>query len=381
MSGSQADNIRRAIGRKQKDRLDAAMPSILEGYCSKSDAPREEAESEAKDFLQIIEDSASYQFGYNHSIAYCLLGYLCAYYRYYHPVEFLTSFLNNAANEDDIRSGTAYALHLGIRVATPKWGVSKSDYYYDTERKLVTKGLSSVKYISEGIGEELYKIAKENEYTKFVDVLFALTKQSSIDTRELNILIKIDFFSDFGNQRELLRLTEIFFDLFKKGGAKQIKRDRVDGTPLEPIVAKYSIGTTKSGQMSKSYIILDITSILREVEDAVKALHMNDLGDVLKVENYIDALGYMGYVTMNQEDRAKLYIENVYPLRRRSDGKQFGYSVVTKSLGSGKESRFSVYNRVFDKEPIKEGDLVLCKGWHTENGKYFVMDKYEKIML
>lgn len=63
LSGSEADNIRRAIGRKQKDRLDKAMPSILEGYCSKSPQPREIAEQEAKEFLQIIEDSASYQFG------------------------------------------------------------------------------------------------------------------------------------------------------------------------------------------------------------------------------------------------------------------------------------------------------------------------------
>ena len=93
LSGSEADNIRRAIGRKQKDRLDAAMPSILEGYCEKSPKPRDIAENEAKEFLQVIEDSAAYQFGYNHSIAYCLLGYLCAYYRYYHPIEFITSFL------------------------------------------------------------------------------------------------------------------------------------------------------------------------------------------------------------------------------------------------------------------------------------------------
>ena len=63
LSGSEADNIRRAIGRKQKDRLDAAMPSILEGYCSKSSKSREDAEEEAKEFLQVIEDSASYQFG------------------------------------------------------------------------------------------------------------------------------------------------------------------------------------------------------------------------------------------------------------------------------------------------------------------------------
>ena len=49
--------------RKQKDRLEKALPAILDGYCSKSDKPREEAEKEAQEFLQILEDSASYQFG------------------------------------------------------------------------------------------------------------------------------------------------------------------------------------------------------------------------------------------------------------------------------------------------------------------------------
>ena len=63
LSGSAADNVRRSIGRKQRERLEAALPSILEGYCSKSPRPREESEQEAKEFLQIIEDSASYQFG------------------------------------------------------------------------------------------------------------------------------------------------------------------------------------------------------------------------------------------------------------------------------------------------------------------------------
>jgi DNA polymerase III subunit alpha len=64
LSGSASDNIRRGIARKKKEILDAAMPAILDGYCNKSDKPREEAENEAKEFLQVIEDSASYQFGW-----------------------------------------------------------------------------------------------------------------------------------------------------------------------------------------------------------------------------------------------------------------------------------------------------------------------------
>lgn len=378
LSGSEADNIRRAIGRKQKDRLDKAMPSILEGYCQKSPQPREVAEQEAKEFLQVIEDSASYQFGYNHSVAYCLLGYLCAYYRYYHPIEFITSFLNNAANEDDIRNGTAYANKVGIKITMPKWGLSKSEYFFDSEKNIIAKGLTSIKFMSSGIAEELYKLAHERTYTKFVDILADLDSKTSINTRQLDILIKLDFFSDFGNQRELIRISEMFYDTFKKGQAKKINKDKVDGTPLEPIVSKYSVGVTKSGGVAKSYTLLDVKSIMSEVEDAIKDIHMDDLSDLLKVRNFVDVMGYVGYVSGKEEDRRKLYVLDVFPLVRKKDNKQFGYSIITKSIGSGVESRFTVVNKVYDQDPIKKGDIIYCKSFE-KNGQYYRLTGYSKI--
>lgn len=377
LSGSEADNIRRAIGRKQKDRLDAAMPSILEGYCEKSPQPRDVAETEAKEFLQIIEDSASYQFGYNHSIAYCLLGYLCAYYRYYHPIEFITAFLNNAANEDDIRNGTAYANRIGIKVTMPKWGLSKSEYFFDKDKNIIAKGLTSIKYMSSGIAEEMYRLAHSKEYKYFVDVLYAIDG-TSLNSRQLEILIKLDFFSDFGNQRELLRITELFSDVFKKGQAKQLRKDKVDGTPLEAIVRKYSIGVTKSGAESKNYILLNVPAILREAEEVILSLNLDDLSDEIKVRNFADVMGYVGYVSGKEEDRKKLYIMDVYPLVRKKDGKQFGYSVITKSIGSGVESRFTVFNRIYNEEPIKKGDIIYLTAWDRD-GIYFTMKGYRKI--
>lgn len=378
LSGSEADNIRRAIGRKQKDRLDAALPSILEGYCSKSPMPRKEAEEEAKEFLRIIEDSASYQFGYNHSIAYCMLGYLCAYYRFYHPLEFITSFLNNAANEEDIRNGTAYANRIGIHITMPKWGLSRSEYFYDTEKKIIAKGLSSIKYMSDGIAEELYGLSKAKKHTCFMDVLEDIDTNSSLNTRQLDILIKLDFFSDFGNQRELLRMTEMYYDTFNRGQAKKISKEKIDGTPLEPIVSKYSVGITKSGGIAKSYTLLDIHSILREVEAAILSAGMSDLDDMTKVRNFADVMGYVGYVSGKEEDRRKLYITDIFPLVRKADGKQFGYSFVTKSIGSGKESRFTVVNKVFEQSPVSKGNIILCKGFER-NGQYFRMTGYERL--
>lgn len=378
LSGSESDNIRRAIGRKQKDRLDAALPSILEGYCRKSDKPRETAEKEVKEFLQIIEDSASYQFGYNHSIAYCLLGYLCAYFRYYHPLEFLTSFLNNAANDDDIRNGTAYAEKIGIKVTMPKWGFSKGEYFFNTEKRVIAKGLSSIKYMSDAVVDELYNLSNSKRYHYFVDVLTDINNDTNINTRQLDILIKLDFFSDFGNQRELLRVTDMFYGIFRAGKAKQIKKSAVDGTPLENIIKKSAIGVTQSGGIAKSYTLLDVISITRDTETFIKGLHMDDLDDIIKVRNFYDVMGYIGYVSGNDSDRRKLYVTDVKPLCRKRDNKLFGYSVFTKSIGSGKESRFTVFCGLFDKDPVHAGDIIYCKSYETD-GPYFRLTAYEKI--
>lgn len=377
LSGSEADNIRRAIGRKQKDRLDAAMPSILNGYCKKSSQPKEIAEKEAKEFLQVIEDSASYQFGYNHAIAYCLLGYYCAYYRYYYPLEFLTSFLNNAANEDDIRRGTEYANKRGIKVTMPKWGISKSQYFFDKENNIISKGLTSIKYMSDGIAEDLYNLSHTYQFNSFMDVLNKL-ENTGINTKQLDILIKIDFFSAFGNQRELLLLTEYFYNMFKKGKAVRIKKEKVLDNPVKDIIERHSVCITKSGTPSKSYELKDINAILSEVEKMVKQSNLKDLDNTVKVKNFVNMMGYVGYITDRKEDRTKLYIMDIYPLKRKRDGKQFGYSVITKSIGSGVEARFTCFNSVYNTSPIEKGDIINVTGWERD-GIYFKLNSYTKI--
>lgn len=376
LSGSEADNIRRAIGRKQKDRLDAAMPSILEGYCAKSNQPRESAEEEAKEFLQVIEDSASYQFGYNHSIAYCLLGYLCAYFRYYHPIEFITAFLNDAANDEDIRNGTILAKQRGITIVPPKFGISRSDYFFTKEKRVIAKGLSSVKYMGKAVVDELYALSKR-QYATFTDLLWTLSHHSSLDSRQLDILIKIDFFSDFGNQRELFQIVSLF-DLFKKGEAKQLKKERAAALGIEDIVAKYANGTTKSGKESKSYTLLFPMTILRECEQRILSLGMEDLGVLMKSRNFKDIMGYAGYISGKEEDRNKLYIKEVYPVRRKKDNVIFGYSLVTQSIGSGKESHMTVFKKAYDADPVKPDDILVCKSWERD-GKYFRMLRYDHL--
>lgn len=380
-SAAESDTVRRAIAKKKgTEKLLPEIEQRFTEYCSSHyDMTEERCEEVIKPFLQIILDASAYGFSWNHSDAYSCIGYISGYLRYYYPLEFLTAALNIFNdNTEKTAEITKYANRVGIRVTAPKWGLSKSKYLYDKERRVIAKGLTSVKYMNSTIAEELYQLAKSKTYTRFVDILFDIDQKTTLNTRQLDILIKLDFFSDFGNQRELLRITDMFYTTFKKGQAKKIAKDKVDGTPLEDIVTKYAVGVTKSGGVAKSYTLLDVASILRESEDAVKAIHMDDLSDLLKVRNFVDVMGYVGYVSGKDEDRRKLYVLEVYPLVRKKDNKQFGYSVVTKSIGSGKESRFTVVNKVYEEDPIKKGDIIFCKAYEKQ-GQYFRLTAYSKV--
>ena len=285
--------------------------------------------------------------------------------------------MNNAANDDDIQNGAALAKSLGIKVTMPRYGISGWDYTFDKSQNIIAQGIGSIPYMSGKAIEELGGIYN-NIYTSFTDLLFDISNKTSLNSRQLTILIELDFFCEFGNQRELFRIVDLF-NTFKKGEAKQIKRSMVEGTELEPIVKKYSVGVTKSGGIAKSYTLLDVASILREAEQAIRDVHMPDIDDLTKIRNFQEIMGYLGYVSGKEEDRRKLFVTDIKPLYRKRDNKQFGYSVFTKSIGSGKESRFTVFNPVYNKNPIKENDIIYCSSWERD-GQYFTLTGYSKVV-
>lgn len=377
LSGSEADNVRRAIGRKQKDRLEAALPDILEGYCSKSSQPRNIAEEEAKEFLQIIEDSASYQFGYNHSIGYCMIGYLCAYLRYYYPAEFITAYLNNANNEDDIKNGSALAELYGIQIVPPRYGISKDRYVYDKDRNVIAKGINSIKYMNSTVANELYDLAKRSDPKTFMSLLTLMNNETSIDTRQRDILIKIDFFVDFGNVTELSRIASIFV-FFKNGTAKKVQKDKISGQMLD-VVSKYATDKNKNGTEAKSFTITDMAGLLNECESVIKSLHLPDLDLKCKIQNQIELMGYIDLTTNKKEDRRKLLITDVFPLSSKKDNTVWGYAAQTRSIGSGKVSRLTIRSSVYAKTPVKRFDIIYAKELEKNRSGYWYLLDYDLI--
>ena len=334
LSGSDADNIRRAIARKQMDRLQKALPQILEGYCSMSDKPRDIAEDEAKTFLKIIEDASSYMFGYNHSTGYSMIGYICGYLRYYYPREFITAYLNNANNDDDIKLGTELAKQLQIPIHSIKFRHSTAKYSCD--KNGIYKGIASVKFLNDDAANDLYAI-RDEKFDTFIDLLVRI-KDLRVDSRKLDILIKLDFFSEFGGINYLLVCNSLFDKYY---GKKQMKKEKLYEEGLDfDVIRKYA-----GKETPKMFSNLDSVGLINELISTIP----NEKTTLRTIIAYqIENLGYVDVV----------------------DKKYAGYCVVTDlnvdyspklklyALANGNTIPVKIDKKTFKNQPLRRGDII-----------------------
>lgn len=336
LSGSDADNVRRAIGRKQLDRLQEALPSIFEGYCSKSKQPREIAEEEAKIFLKIIEDSSNYMFGFNHSTGYSMIGYLCAMLRYYYPSEFIAAYLNNADNEDDINKGTELAKLKNININPIKFKHSKGEYFVDNDTKEIYKGISSVKFLNSQIAEELYNL-RNNKYQTFTDLLIDI-KSTSVNSRQLQILIELDFFNEFGDINKLTYINEKFNKLY---GKKNLKKDNIIQIGLiDDVLVKYTDKIT-----DKTYMGINDIQLIKYFE-SISPINTTTLKDRINYQ-----LTHLGNITI-KDDRYKGCII-VIDLDTKYSPKLKVYA-----LANGNTFDVKIDKKTFNKNKIDKGDII-----------------------
>ena len=334
MSGSDADNTRRAIARKQIDRLQKALPQILEGYCKMSDKPRDVSEEEAKTFLQIIEDASSYMFGFNHSTGYSMIGYMCAYLRYYYPKEFITAYLNNANNEDDIMLGTELAKQLGITIHSIKFRHSTAKYSCDKDG--IYKGIASVKFLNEDAANDLYSI-KDEKFNTFIDLLVRIS-DLKVDSRKLEILIKLDFFEEFGGIRYLLTCSDLFSKYY---GKKQMKKDKALEYGLNFDVLRECSGK----ETQKTFMELDSAKLLNKLLQNIP----NEKTDMrTKIAYQIENLGYVDIVDKKLAGYCVALDLNV----------DYSPRLKLYALANGNTIPVKISKKIFKQNPIRRGDIV-----------------------
>ena len=368
LSGSEADNVRRAIARKQMDRLEKALPKIQDGYVEKSGKPREEALQELQEYIQILIDASSYMFGYNHSIAYCLIGYLCAYLRYYYPAEFILSYLNNADNEDDIVNGYELSRIYHIDILPPRFRHSIDKYVLDKETNQIYKGVESIKFLNKECSLFLYSL-RNKSYNTFIDLLINIAESKDeqgrayVNSRQLEILIKLQYFEEFGHNKKLMVIYEHFKNLY---GKKVIAKNRIDELNLPSYVFDID-GITET---DKQYRFENMNNVLYLIESNTENQSF-DIEEQVIFEK--EALGYIN-ATYNV-DKNVCYVLDV--------NQKYTPKLTLYSLKTGKSITCKINKTLFKNSPLKEGNIIRAIHFEKKpkqifsDGKWIMSDEKE----
>lgn len=250
---SESDSVRRAMAKKETEGYyEKIIKPIEERFYKTMDEKynikQEEASKILKDILQVIDDAQRYGFSLNHSKPYSYIGYICGYLRYYYPLEFLTVALNiNKDNIEKTAKIAEYAKIRGIEIRPIKFRKSRSVYELSKEENAIYKGISSIKHLNSKIAEELYKL-KDNKYDTFTDLLVDIEEKTSVNSRQLEILIKLNYFSEFGGNNELLEILNVFKngkEAYKKALKNETKQKRIEIIKNKEILIKQNFKEKK----------------------------------------------------------------------------------------------------------------------------------------
>lgn len=170
-----ADTLRKAMGKKQKDVLDKMKNKYLDG-CKTNGHDTTIAEKVWKDW----EAFASYAFNKSHSTCYAYLAAQTAYLKAHYPSEFMASVLNHSGNIDKITFFMEECKRMGIKVLGPdvNEGFGKFSVMPNGNIRF---GMASIKGVGENVVAAL--VEERNKAGKYLSV-FDLA--SRLDSKAIN---------------------------------------------------------------------------------------------------------------------------------------------------------------------------------------------------
>ena len=182
---------------------------------------------------KVIENSAAYGFNASHSYCMSIDSVTLAYLKANYPLEFYKVALQrytDKGNKNKITRIKQEMNKMGIKLRPIKFGQDNRHFSIDYNKNVINQTMASVKKIQKIAPQELYNIQNQT-YETFIDVLKAIKTSTKIDKTTLEILIGLNYFSDYGNPKQLLCIVDIYN---KYANAKVISKDKL--TQQEKII-------------------------------------------------------------------------------------------------------------------------------------------------
>lgn len=192
-SMGEADTLRRAMGKKDHEKMTAMKEKFIQGAFDVSGM----AKSQAQELFEKIEKFASYAFNRSHSCAYSIISYWSCYLRTHYPAEYFASALSIISDEK-FEPVVKDAQEAGIAVLPPQINHSSAQFEVLDEHRILAP-FSSVKYISTNIANKIVKLRDKNGGSfNSIDEFKALAseKGSGINARAVSNLEKVGSFCE-----------------------------------------------------------------------------------------------------------------------------------------------------------------------------------------
>lgn len=415
------------IAKKRKEKVLAYHERFINAFSKRlveqENINKTDAAEKAKNVWKIIEDAAQYAFNSSHSYSVSLDSLYGAWLKQHHPLAFYEAFMrimDEKGDKDKLAAAKDEAeSYFNIKFPPFKFGQDNRKVTADEENNAISNALTSIKGFNKAAAVALYEIGQEPP--KYLsDVLLAL-RPKSIMKSTTEPLAQISYFSNYGNDREVLNIIALC-DEFGYGEKASMPRERVDNSFLADIVPKYADGLKKDGQPATRYTFTSlqmsalkdekkqlaaalkknptpeleeqliaveqeiaeelkriVAQVLRECEDRVLAAGIEDLPFRVKIENQKEVLGYVDIRTGKEEDRRLVLVSDFRPLLSKDTGKPWGYACFTQSLGSGKRIRLTLRSRQYDQNPIKNGSIIYVDRCTKNKSGYWYLDQYHLV--
>lgn len=310
-----------------------------------------------KETWEMIQSCIAYGFCSAHAAATSLDMCYGAYLKVNYPYEYYSVCFNNYSG-DAIRTAKLRKEleYFGIHLGDAKFRHSRANYSYNKAEQVIYKGIESIKYMNSSIAEELYDL-KDNIYSDFTELLYDIEKKTHLDSRQLTILIRLDFFKEFGDINYLLKNYEIFEKFSSK---KILKKNALRDLGLtECIVREFSEKETEK-QFSGIHNRQIIAYLLEKAE-----------WTPVTIKEIVDSqLEYLGYIdVMNKSYAGQVYVESV--------DTKYSPKLKVYAFANGKSLEVKIATKLFKKNPVEKGDVLIvedqqrkCKCRKTESGEF-----------
>jgi len=212
----QADILRKAMGKKQKEVMEKMMESFVSG-CVENGIDRERAEQ----IFNFIAPFAEYGFNKSHAAGYAKLAYITAYLKAHYPLEFIVANLNAEMNTQDAQEKIYKFLNeaksLGFKVIPPS--INRSDYEFRIEGgDSIRYGLGAIKNVGRAAVEEILKVRNSKGEFKSIEDFLSQVDTRKVNRKTLESLIKAGAFDEFfPNRKALLQALDELLQTAKSG--------------------------------------------------------------------------------------------------------------------------------------------------------------------